>query len=75
VSYFNTQYLELISGVKVPIAILGAEIDKLSPPELLKQYEEVLTAKSEVGRLNIFFPFFLSIFGYLFLYAFFHALT
>ncbi|XP_062176980.1 endo-1,3;1,4-beta-D-glucanase-like [Alnus glutinosa] len=47
--------LDDIKGVKVPIAILGAEIDKLSPPELLKQYEEVLTAKSEVdGYVKIF---------------------
>ena len=34
--------------VKVPLAILGAEHDKMSPPELLKQFDEVLNAKSEV---------------------------
>ncbi|KAB1214183.1 hypothetical protein CJ030_MR5G027202 [Morella rubra] len=45
-----------IKGVKVPIAILGAEIDKLSPPELLKQFEEVLTAKSEVDGYAKIFP-------------------
>ncbi|KAF7848627.1 hypothetical protein BT93_L1787 [Corymbia citriodora subsp. variegata] len=44
-----------IKGVKVPIAVLGAEIDQMSPPELLKQFEEVLAAKSEiVGFVKIF---------------------
>ncbi|KAF5465614.1 hypothetical protein F2P56_015599 [Juglans regia] len=44
-----------IKGVKAPIAILGAEIDNISPPELLKQFEEVLTARSEVdGYVKIF---------------------
>ncbi|XP_057415522.1 endo-1,3;1,4-beta-D-glucanase-like isoform X3 [Lotus japonicus] len=37
--------LDDINGVDIPIAILGAEIDKMSPPELLKQFEQVLTAK------------------------------
>ncbi|KAB1214181.1 hypothetical protein CJ030_MR5G027204 [Morella rubra] len=44
------------AGVKAPIAILGAEIDKLSPPELLKQFEEVLTAKPEVDGYAKIFP-------------------
>ncbi|XP_030465813.1 endo-1,3;1,4-beta-D-glucanase-like isoform X2 [Syzygium oleosum] len=44
-----------IEGVKAPIAILGAEIDHRSPPELLKQFEEILAAKSEVdARVKIF---------------------
>ncbi|KAL4652672.1 hypothetical protein ACB092_01G248600 [Castanea dentata] len=42
-----------IKGVKVPIAILGAELDQFSPPELLKQFEEVLDAKSEVQSASI----------------------
>jgi hypothetical protein len=42
--------LELILGVKVHIAILGAEIDHISLLALLKQFEEVLTTKFEVGR-------------------------
>ena len=69
-SLFTDQYLELISGVKVPIAILGAELDQFTPPELLKQFEEVLDAKSEVGKSNpcLFFFFFFSV-GYSFLYA------
>ncbi|KAG6732050.1 hypothetical protein I3842_01G157500 [Carya illinoinensis] len=47
--------VEDIKGVKAPIAVLGAEIDNLSPPELLKQFEEVLAAKPEVdGYVKIF---------------------
>ncbi|XP_056162319.1 endo-1,3;1,4-beta-D-glucanase-like [Syzygium oleosum] len=45
-----------IKGVKVPIAVLGAEIDRMSPPELLKQFEEVLAAKSEVDGLVKIYP-------------------
>ena len=52
---FTDQYLELISGVKVPIAVLGAENDHLSPPALLKQFEEALAAKPEVGKPNPYF--------------------
>ncbi|ESQ47461.1 hypothetical protein EUTSA_v10021427mg [Eutrema salsugineum] len=37
-----------IKGGKVPIAILGAEFDNLSPPSLLKQFEEILASKSEL---------------------------
>ncbi|GLT70972.1 hypothetical protein SLA2020_430180 [Shorea laevis] len=48
--------LDDIKGVKVHIAVLGAEIDKLSPPELLKQFEEVLIAKSEVDSYVKIFP-------------------
>ncbi|KAF3605488.1 hypothetical protein DY000_02045790 [Brassica cretica] len=36
-----------IKGGKVSIAILGAEIDRLSPPALLKQFEEILASKPE----------------------------
>jgi hypothetical protein len=42
--------LELISGVKVHIAVLGAEIDHISLLALLKYFEKVLTAKSKVER-------------------------
>ncbi|RZC92401.1 hypothetical protein C5167_004007 [Papaver somniferum] len=34
--------------IKVPISILGAELDKQSPPALLRQFEEVLSTKPEV---------------------------
>ncbi|CAL5357534.1 endo-1,3;1,4-beta-D-glucanase-like isoform X3 [Camellia sinensis] len=42
-----------IKELKVPIAILGAEIDKISPPELLKQFEEVLSSKRESGTKSM----------------------
>ncbi|KAJ8434151.1 hypothetical protein Cgig2_000871 [Carnegiea gigantea] len=45
-----------IKAVKVPIAVLGAEIDQRSPPELVKQFEEVLKAKPEVDGLVKIFP-------------------
>jgi hypothetical protein len=57
-SFFLVGLVEIIislSGVKVHIGVLGVEFDHLSPPALLKQFEEVLIAKSEVERLNIFF--------------------
>uniref|UniRef100_A0A251TCF5 Putative alpha/Beta hydrolase fold protein n=1 Tax=Helianthus annuus TaxID=4232 RepID=A0A251TCF5_HELAN len=34
--------LDDIKGVKVPIGILGAEINKRSPPELVKEFEAAL---------------------------------
>lgn len=45
-----------IKDVKVPLAVLGAEIDHMSPPELLKQFEEVLNAKPEVESYVKIFP-------------------
>ncbi|GLT70976.1 hypothetical protein SLA2020_430220 [Shorea laevis] len=45
-----------IKGVKVPTAILGAEIDDFAPPELLKQFEEVFTAKPGVDSYVKVFP-------------------
>ncbi|MBA0681434.1 hypothetical protein Goari_023236, partial [Gossypium aridum] len=44
-----------IKSVKVPIAILGAEHDHMSPPELLKQFDEILKA-SEVDSFVKIFP-------------------
>lgn len=35
-------------GVKVPISVLGAEYDQVTPPELVKQFEDVLATKLEV---------------------------
>ncbi|KAL1372624.1 hypothetical protein HN51_002742 [Arachis hypogaea] len=40
--------VEDISAVDIPIGILGAEIDQVSPPELIKKFEEVLKAKPRV---------------------------
>ncbi|KAK1265037.1 hypothetical protein QJS04_geneDACA010506 [Acorus gramineus] len=45
-----------IKVVKCPIIVLGAEIDKNSPPELVKQFEEVLSSKSEVDSFVKIFP-------------------
>ncbi|KAA0049403.1 hypothetical protein IC582_012743 [Cucumis melo] len=45
-----------IKGVKAHISILGAEIDHMSPPELLKQFEEILSAKPEVDGFVKIFP-------------------
>ncbi|XP_057485482.1 endo-1,3;1,4-beta-D-glucanase-like [Actinidia eriantha] len=48
--------LDDIRAVKVPISVLGAEIDRSSPPELLKQFEEALKGKSEVDGFVKIFP-------------------
>ncbi|XP_021751842.1 endo-1,3;1,4-beta-D-glucanase-like [Chenopodium quinoa] len=45
-----------IKGVKVPITVLGAEVDHMSPPELMKQFEEALNAKPEVDKFIKIFP-------------------
>ncbi|XP_022722801.1 endo-1,3;1,4-beta-D-glucanase-like [Durio zibethinus] len=45
-----------IKSAKVPISILGAEIDQRSPPELLKQFDEILNAKPEVDSFVKIFP-------------------
>ncbi|XP_078149179.1 endo-1,3;1,4-beta-D-glucanase-like [Carex rostrata] len=37
-----------IKEVKVPISVLGAEIDRTTPPEVTKQFEEILSTKPEV---------------------------
>lgn len=44
-----------IKEIKAPIAVLGAEIDEMSPPEHLRQFEEVLAARPEIkGYVKIF---------------------
>ncbi|KAK7264536.1 hypothetical protein RJT34_32145 [Clitoria ternatea] len=48
--------LDDIKAVDVPIAVLGAEIDKMSPPELLAQFEQVLNAKPGVDSYVKIFP-------------------
>ncbi|KAK9287691.1 hypothetical protein L1049_016129 [Liquidambar formosana] len=45
-----------INEVKTPISILGAEIDRASPPEKLKQFGEILSGKSEVDCFVKIFP-------------------
>ncbi|XP_039803665.1 endo-1,3;1,4-beta-D-glucanase-like [Panicum virgatum] len=51
---YSTCYLT--SEVKCPISILGAEIDHVSPPELIKQFEQVLSANSGVAHFVKIFP-------------------
>ncbi|XP_062105016.1 endo-1,3;1,4-beta-D-glucanase-like [Humulus lupulus] len=47
---------EDINEVKVPIAILGAEMDKIAPQEHIKHLGEILSAKSEIDSLVKIFP-------------------
>ncbi|KAK1414148.1 hypothetical protein QVD17_29889 [Tagetes erecta] len=48
--------LDDIKEVKVPVAILAAEFDKISPPEVVKQFETALQAKPEVDHFVKIFP-------------------
>ncbi|KAI8574570.1 hypothetical protein RHMOL_Rhmol01G0364900 [Rhododendron molle] len=45
-----------IKELKAPIAILGAEVDRISPPELLKKFEEVLSSRAELNGYVKIFP-------------------
>lgn len=45
-----------IKEVKCPISMLGAEIDKTSPPELLKEFDQVLSANSGIHHFVKIFP-------------------
>ncbi|GAB2266441.1 hypothetical protein Dimus_001449 [Dionaea muscipula] len=45
-----------INGIKVPVSILGAEIDHASPPEQLKEFGEILSAKSGIDSFVKIFP-------------------
>ncbi|KAI7754261.1 hypothetical protein M8C21_033538 [Ambrosia artemisiifolia] len=44
-----------IKGVKIPTGILGAEIDKMSPPELVKEFETALVT-NEVNNFVKIYP-------------------
>ncbi|KAI3711878.1 hypothetical protein L1987_70427 [Smallanthus sonchifolius] len=48
--------LDDIKGVKVPVAILGAEFDNISPPEVVKRFEAALQAKPEVDHFVKIYP-------------------
>ncbi|XP_028761187.1 endo-1,3;1,4-beta-D-glucanase-like isoform X2 [Neltuma alba] len=48
--------VEDIKSVEIPITILGAELDKISPPELVKQFEQILSAKPAVPSFVKIFP-------------------
>ncbi|KAK8548519.1 hypothetical protein V6N13_054689 [Hibiscus sabdariffa] len=45
-----------INGIKVPTSILGAEFDSIFPAEKLKQFEQMLSTKSEVDSMVKVFP-------------------
>lgn len=45
-----------IKEVKTPISVLGAEIDRTTPPELAKQFDEILSSKEEVPSYVKIFP-------------------
>ncbi|KAL2339135.1 hypothetical protein Fmac_013581 [Flemingia macrophylla] len=45
-----------ISAVEVPIAILGAQNDTFTPPNIIKQFKRVLDAKPEIDSYVIIFP-------------------
>ncbi|XP_050374659.1 endo-1,3;1,4-beta-D-glucanase-like [Argentina anserina] len=45
-----------IKAVKVPISILGAEIDRMSSPEVVNQFEEALAYKKEIKSHVKIFP-------------------
>ncbi|TVU19287.1 hypothetical protein EJB05_35427, partial [Eragrostis curvula] len=45
-----------IKEVKCPVCVLGAEIDQFSPQELVKQFEEVLSADAGVAHFVKIFP-------------------
>lgn len=48
--------IDEIKEVKIPIAILGGETDRVSPPEQLKEFGEILSAKSQLASLVKIFP-------------------
>ncbi|KAJ0034028.1 hypothetical protein Pint_24930 [Pistacia integerrima] len=45
-----------INEVKIPVAILGAEIDHITPAEQVKHFGEILSSKSEIDSLVKIFP-------------------
>ncbi|KAG7578411.1 Dienelactone hydrolase [Arabidopsis thaliana x Arabidopsis arenosa] len=45
-----------IKEVNIPIAVLGAELDQVSPPELVRQFEDILASKPEVKSFVKIFP-------------------
>ncbi|KAF5787771.1 putative dienelactone hydrolase, alpha/Beta hydrolase [Helianthus annuus] len=50
----NFVTLDDIKGVKVPIAILGAEFDEFSPPELIKEFEAALIVNEVYHFVKIY---------------------
>lgn len=48
--------VEDISAVKTPLAVLAAEIDQMTPPELAKQFSEILESNKEVESFFHLYP-------------------
>ncbi|KAG9457427.1 hypothetical protein H6P81_001935 [Aristolochia fimbriata] len=48
--------VEDIKEVKCPISILAAEIDHVTPPDMIKQYEVALSEKPEIDSFVKIFP-------------------
>lgn len=44
----QADFLLVLSEIKAPLAVLGAEIDNISPPELVEQFGEILAARTDV---------------------------
>lgn len=42
--------------IKAPIAILGAEFDHITPPNLIEQYEAILSARPEIDSFVKIYP-------------------
>ncbi|KAK9146760.1 hypothetical protein Sjap_006663 [Stephania japonica] len=60
ISYLKSKGISAIGAagfcwgeVKVPIAVLGAEFDKISPPELVKQFKDAASPEVDI-RVKIF---------------------
>ncbi|KAJ4827284.1 hypothetical protein Tsubulata_040027 [Turnera subulata] len=47
---------EDLKEVKTPTAVLGAELDEITPTEMIKEFEEVLSAMSEIDSFVKIFP-------------------
>ncbi|XP_021904896.1 endo-1,3;1,4-beta-D-glucanase-like [Carica papaya] len=45
-----------VKEIKAPLAVLGAEIDNISPPELVEQFGEILAARTDVDGYAKIFP-------------------
>ncbi|KMZ63451.1 Dienelactone hydrolase family protein [Zostera marina] len=48
--------VEDIKEIKTPIAILGAETDYISPPQLINEFDDILSSKPEIDSFVKIFP-------------------
>ncbi|KAG0480422.1 hypothetical protein HPP92_010996 [Vanilla planifolia] len=56
--FFHPSFVTVddIKANKAHLAVLGAEIDQVTPPEVVKQFEEILSSKSEIDSFVKIFP-------------------